>query len=140
MTAIVVVVIEPIRPGSASGISTWQITCQRLAPIIRTASIFPAGISRRFSSNSRAAKGTAAMVRAIIAALGPVERPVIAEVIGISAMIRMKKGKERSTLTTKPVTWLSFRTSGDAESSVSYSATPSGSPSTTVSAMVTTVM
>ena len=140
MTAIVVVVIEPMIPGSASGISTWRITCQRLAPIIRTASIFPAGISRRFSSNRRAAKGTAAMVSAIIAALGPVERPVIAAVRGISAMIRMKNGKERSTLTTKPVTWLRRRTSGEAESSVSNSATPSGRPSSTVSTMVTAVM
>ena len=80
------------------------------------------------------------MVRAIIAAFGPVERPVIAEVSGMSAMIRMKNGKERSTLTTKPVTWLTPLTSGEAEPSVSNSAMPSGSPSSTVRPMVTTVM
>src|SRR5690625_833469 len=101
-----------MMPGSASGISTCRMICQRLAPIIATASTFPAGISRRFSSNRRAAKGTAAMVRATMAAFGPVERPVIAAVKGISAMIRMKKGKERSTLTTKPTIWLMVRTIG----------------------------
>src|SRR5690625_6442897 len=56
------------------------------------------------------------MVRATMAAFGPVERPVIAAVKGISAMIRMKKGKERSTLTTKPTIWLMVRTIGEARS------------------------
>ena len=127
-------------PGRASGMSTWRMTCQRDAPIIATASILPAGISRRFSSNSRAAKGTAAMTSASIAALGPVERPSSSWLSGISAMMRMKKGNERSTLTTKPTTRFTPRTTGCEELSVSNSATPSGSPSTTVSSMVPAVM
>ena len=55
-------------------------------------------------------------------------------------MIRMKNGKERSTLTMKPTTWLTVRTGRDVDPSVSNSATPSGRPSTTVSAMVTAVI
>src|SRR3989344_3828603 len=68
-------------------------------PITTSASIIGTSISFKFASMSRAIKGIAAMVRGTMEAVVPRDVPTMMRVNGISATIKMAKGKERPMLT-----------------------------------------
>ena len=99
------VVTDWMREGMASRMRTPQRIWRLEAPIIWAASILPGSTASRFVSTRRAKKGADRMTRGTTAAIEPVERPTIAFVTGISTMMPMMKGRERTIFTTKDTAW-----------------------------------
>ena len=105
MRVIARVVIDWTRAGMASRMRTPQRIWRFEAPIIWAASILPGSTAKRFVSTSRAKKGAERMTRGTTVASEPVDLPTIALVTGISIIMPMMKGKERTILTTKDTAW-----------------------------------
>ena len=74
--------------------------CQVDAPMLWAASTTPPSTSSREDSTSRATKGAAASTSGTTVALLPMVVPTKKRVKGMTAIMRMRKGKERVRLTT----------------------------------------
>ena len=88
------------REGRLSGSITFHTICRVEQPMDWAASISPLSISRREDSTSRAAKGKAATVRGTRIPGVPMVVPRITRDRGMTSTMRMRKGTERSRLTT----------------------------------------
>jgi hypothetical protein len=99
-----VMVTDMVRPGLASGSRTFQIICQREAPMDWAASITPKGTSKREVSVNLAMKTIAAKVKGTITAVDPMDVPTINRVKGITKTINMGNGIDRVALIIKPKT------------------------------------
>ena len=86
--------------GRASGSSTLTMICQVLAPMLWAASTTPLSTSSREDSTRRATKGAAASTSGTTVALLPMVVPTRKRVKGMTAIIRIRKGKERVRFTT----------------------------------------
>ena len=87
-----------IREGTDSGIITLQMICIGVAPILSAASIIFGFTSLREDSTSLDTKGKAAITRGIMEGAVPTTVPMISLVRGITRIIRIRKGTERSRL------------------------------------------
>ncbi len=126
-----VVVTAATSAGSACGSSTLKTMVQVPPPIDWAASISPWSTSRSAASTSRAKNGMAAITRGTTAPVGPMETPTIRRVKGISATIRIRKGKDRPMFTTAPMILLTTTFCRTPPRSVRISRTPSGTPNRT---------
>ena len=99
------VVIDWTRAGRASRMRTPQRICLLDAPIICAASILPGSTARRFVSTRRAKKGAERITSGTTVAREPVDLPTMSFVRGISMMMPMMKGSDRTMLTTKETPW-----------------------------------
>ena len=86
--------------ADASGSSTLTMICQVEAPMDWAASTTPPSTSSREASMSLATKGAAAMTRGTTVALLPMVVPTRKRVKGMTAIIRIRKGKDRVRFTT----------------------------------------
>ena len=105
MRVIARVVMDWMRAGMASRMRTPQRIWRLEAPIIWAASILPGSTASRFVSTRRAKKGADRMTSGTTVASEPVDLPTIIFVTGISMMMPMMKGRERTMFTTKDTAW-----------------------------------
>jgi hypothetical protein len=76
--------------------------CVRVEPNARAASTTPRGTSSSAASSRRATNGIAAMVSGTIAAVAPIDVPVMSRDSGMTSTSRITKGSERPMFTTAP--------------------------------------
>ncbi|KAG0771407.1 hypothetical protein G6F22_016501 [Rhizopus arrhizus] len=129
--------VAAIRPGKASGSSTFRMICIGDAPMARAAVISPGSTSRMAFSAMRAMNGMAATDRGTMAAVVPMEVCATSRVNGMIATIRITNGTERVALMMAPSTWLTGWFSSMLPRAVTVSVTPSGMPMTTAMALAT---
>ena len=129
-----------IREGTLSGIITLQMICMGVAPMLWAASMILPSTSRRLLSTRRATKGNAAATSGTMVAVVPTAVPMSRRERGNTMIIRIRKGMERSRLMMTLMTCMSQRGRGRTPFfSPATSSTPRGRPSTSDSAVLTTV-
>ena len=129
-----------IREGTLSGIITLQMICMGVAPMLWAASMILPSTSRRLLSTRRATKGNAAATSGTMVAVVPTAVPMSRRERGNTMIIRIRKGMERSRLMMTLMTCMSQRGRGRTPFfSPATSNTPKGRPSTSDSAVLTTV-
>ena len=87
-----------IRDGTLSGISTLMMICIGVAPMLSAASITPGFTSRMQLSASLAMNGNDAITSGTMDATVPTGVPTMSLVSGMTMIIRIRKGTERSRL------------------------------------------
>ena len=129
-----------ISDGTLSGISTLTMICSGDAPMLCAASMTPGLTSRIQLSASLAINGKAAMTSGTMDATVPTGVPTISLVNGITMIIRIRNGTERSRLISTSSRVSSHRGSGRMPSlPPTASSTPSGRPMMMAMAVETTV-
>ena len=126
---IIVSVTPETIEGIASGIKTLKIIWRFWLPIARAAFTTSGSTSLRALSMTRATKGAAAMLSGTIVATVPMLVPKIKRDKGKSKIIKMIKGNERNTLTTRLMTALSFFLGVMPLGPVMHKRIPKGKPS-----------
>ena len=120
-----------IRDGRLSGSITLQTISQGEAPRLCAISMTFGSTSRRLLSTSRAMNGNAAITSGTMEAVVPTDVPTIHRVSGITKIIRIRNGIERSRFTTTSSVRSSHLGSGRIPPFCPVTSnTPSGSPIT----------
>jgi len=111
-----------------------------VAPMLWAASMMLPSTSRRLLSTRRATKGNAAATSGTMVAVVPTAVPISRRDRGNTMIIKIRKGMERSRLIMTFSTCISQRGRGSTPFfSPATSSTPSGRPSTSDRAVLTTV-
>ncbi|MNV43582.1 hypothetical protein D3C71_1352980 [compost metagenome] len=128
--AMMLTVMPPMMPGSASGSSTWRTMCQRRQPMARAASTSPWSTSFRLTCAMRAKNGTRLADSGTMAAQVPSVVPTRNRVKGSIATSRMMNGMERKVFTVTESTLLKRGLGYRLPGAVMVSTTASARPDT----------